>query len=180
MLPSIFPGVPILGERLSDSQFPHLYNGPPVEPCLTWAPCRRDGTPDEPDGRPAAQLGHEYLGTDHLPAGHLPRLGRPPLSQLQHCHPAWLTHISDPLSPSELSSGWAPPGGFGHPLCCWDPQWIKQFFSVIQCTASKGDFQWSTGSTVLLSRIPTHLPHSSGSHFLPVLLPEKQAPLSLC
>uniref|UniRef100_A0AC11ETL5 Solute carrier family 13 member 3 n=1 Tax=Ovis aries TaxID=9940 RepID=A0AC11ETL5_SHEEP len=40
-----------------------------------------DGTPDEPDGRPAAQLGHEYLGTDHLPAGHLPRLGRPPLSQ---------------------------------------------------------------------------------------------------
>ncbi|XP_010833355.1 PREDICTED: solute carrier family 13 member 3 isoform X2 [Bison bison bison] len=40
-----------------------------------------DGTPDEPDGRPAAQLGHEYLGTDHLPAGHLPRVGRPPLSQ---------------------------------------------------------------------------------------------------
>ncbi|XP_070328828.1 Na(+)/dicarboxylate cotransporter 3 isoform X3 [Odocoileus virginianus] len=40
-----------------------------------------DRTPDEPDGRPAAQLGHEYLGTDHLPAGHLPGLGRHPLKQ---------------------------------------------------------------------------------------------------
>ncbi|XP_073649159.1 Na(+)/dicarboxylate cotransporter 3 isoform X2 [Tursiops truncatus] len=42
-----------------------------------------DGTPDERDGRPAAQLGHEYLGTDHLPAGHLPGLGQHPPKQ---CH----------------------------------------------------------------------------------------------
>ncbi|XP_078300148.1 Na(+)/dicarboxylate cotransporter 3 isoform X2 [Panthera onca] len=75
-----------------------------------------DGPPDEPDGRPAAQLGHEYLGTDHLPAGHLSRLGRHPLSQ-HHITAVRLAqrHISDPLSPAPgLSLGWALPEGFCH------------------------------------------------------------------
>uniref|UniRef100_A0A8D1U455 Solute carrier family 13 member 3 n=1 Tax=Sus scrofa TaxID=9823 RepID=A0A8D1U455_PIG len=48
-----------------------------------------DRTPDEPDGCPAAQPGHEYLGTIHLPAGHLPGLGRHPLSQ----HHSIATHL---------------------------------------------------------------------------------------
>uniref|UniRef100_A0ABI7YKD9 Solute carrier family 13 member 3 n=1 Tax=Felis catus TaxID=9685 RepID=A0ABI7YKD9_FELCA len=75
-----------------------------------------DRPPDEPDGRPAAQLGHEYLGTDHLPAGHLSGLGRHPPSQ-HHITAVRLAqrHISDPLSPAPgLSLGWALPEGFCH------------------------------------------------------------------
>ncbi|XP_012866307.1 PREDICTED: solute carrier family 13 member 3 isoform X2 [Dipodomys ordii] len=37
-----------------------------------------DRPPDESDGRSAAQPGHKHLGTEHLPAGHLPGLGPHP------------------------------------------------------------------------------------------------------
>ena len=85
LAPSL-PSCAILGEGLSDSEpgLFHLSNGPQAGPSLTLGSVAgADGTPDERDGRPAAQLGHEYLGTDHLPAGHLPGLGQPPPDQ---CH----------------------------------------------------------------------------------------------
>ncbi|XP_059263134.1 Na(+)/dicarboxylate cotransporter 3 isoform X3 [Mustela nigripes] len=120
--------------------------------CLRlWTPAgQRHGTdrpPDEPHGCPAAQLGHEYLGTDHLPAGRLPRLGRHPLSQ-HHSTAIRLgqRHISDPLSPpSGRSSSWALSEGFCHHLLLGlYKDDLGQFFSVIQYAASKGDLQWST------------------------------------
>lgn len=60
-----------------------------------------DRPPDEPDGCPAAQPGHEHLGTDHLPAGHLPRLGQHPRCQ-RHRISTHLNqrHSSNPLSPA--------------------------------------------------------------------------------
>lgn len=72
-----------------------------------------DGPPDEPDGCLAAQPGHEHLGTDHLPAGHLPRLGQHP--RCQRHRPATSLdqqHGSNPLSPAgDFFFGWAFPTG---------------------------------------------------------------------
>lgn len=96
--------------------------------------------PDEPDGRPPAQFGHKYLGTDHLPAGHFPGLGPQPLSQ---CHSTVIhfgqRHVADPLSPPwRLSLGGDPPGRLVPPPAAGIIQ-DDQALRCNQCAANKGD-----------------------------------------
>lgn len=78
--------------------------------------------------------------------GCLPRLGRPPHLANVTALPSSLANLAH-IGPSEPPSGTlfgAGPSRARLPSsAAGTHRQIKQFFSVIQCTASKGDFQWS-------------------------------------
>lgn len=176
---------PGLGQMTSDGEpgFSCLKGRPQVDPSFSLrsvSGARR--LPHEPDGCPPAQLGHEHLGTDHLPAGHFPGLGAEPLSQ---CDSTVILcgqpHLSDPLSPPwRCSWGWTLPEGSCHHLLLGSRR-VIQYFSVIQSVCS----ELGHPPGLHLGQQAHYVAHLLLSHALQgpdisqTCPPEKQAPLFL-